>query len=1123
MHIKKLEIYGFKSFPYKVILPFTKGITAIVGPNGSGKSNILDAIKWVLGEQSTKRLRIKEIADLIYSGNSDKKIDFAEVKLVLSHDPPVFEKYKDFEEIHIIRRFYRDGEGEFYINNKPCRLKDIHFLFLDLGVNPQSYGIIDQGEVNRFLEVSSKERKRYLEDLAGISKLKVTEEEIEKNLFLAKQNLQRINDVIKEVENQYFHLRRQAEEAKKYLAIKEELRKLSLIRVNILIEREKNKRLELNRLKEEKLIEKQKAENLLNEIEEKEKKVLNKIIIKERKVKDLKKEREKINNELSKIIHTLEELYREESNYLNRIEREKIRMEAEEEKKKKYLEEMEKKEKILLSLTEREKETETKLQERKKTLETIYIEYEKILKEYKEHKSKQDEIKNKCLQLSEKLKFLRREKESQEKEFDLIKREMENSQKALVNLNMEKEFLCKILTKTSEDKAVYEKILENLRSEESELKNRKNTIKEEINKIITEIKNKEENINLINSILEEEKKAIPRDYQMKTLGENLKLSIDEINILEYYYGDFLKAVLVENYEEIEKIYNFTGYSLYFLMDYFNKLNTKVHIKEKLIEEGNDESTFEFFLDKNLLKTPQGFVLYVKKEKKGYFTLRKEKEIIEKDLQILKERLKGLCDEEKEVEKEIQKRTNKIKEIIELIRGKERELNNLNSNLTKIEKQIIRIDENNKNLENKLSKIRNKINEFQREIEEIEREMKNLEKIRMEKDRKILELRDILKTYEEKRNSILQEINIFERETIQLKTEIRQIINRKNEIQKEIERINKFLRETQFKCEALIEEKNYIKSKLREFLDKKKAYEETKKIIQLQIEELERSLEIELDERKEITNKRKEIEKRLTMIEKEIYNLDIKLTENKLTLESLDRELKDLIGENHFQVPLKDMDYDINSLEKKIDILKEEIKKYGEVNLASIKEFEMISERYEKLKSQKEDIENTIKEILKILEDLKAKALDKLVTTLAEVNLQLKKIFPLIFENSSAELYFTEEDPLRAGLDLRIEFPHKNIRHLNMLSGGEKALCVIALLIAFYLTKPGPFCILDEIDAPLDEKNSLKFIKLLKKLKENSQIILISHNPNVIKEVDNIIGVTMEEKGVSKVVQIRLRD
>ena len=202
MFIKRLEIYGFKSFPYKVSIPFSPGITAIVGPNGSGKSNILDAIRWVLGEQSPKKLRIKELSDLIFSGNTDKKFDFAEVKLILNHEPILWEKYKDFPEIVIMRRFYKDGESEFFINQKPCRLKDIHFLFLDLGVNSQGYGIIEQGEVSRFIELSPKERRIFLEDLAGISRLKITEEEVRKNLQKTKENLIRVNDIINEVKIQ---------------------------------------------------------------------------------------------------------------------------------------------------------------------------------------------------------------------------------------------------------------------------------------------------------------------------------------------------------------------------------------------------------------------------------------------------------------------------------------------------------------------------------------------------------------------------------------------------------------------------------------------------------------------------------------------------------------------------------------------------------------------------------------------------------------------------------------------------------------------------------------------------------------------------------------------------------
>lgn len=238
----------------------------------------------------------------------------------------------------------------------------------------------------------------------------------------------------------------------------------------------------------------------------------------------------------------------------------------------------------------------------------------------------------------------------------------------------------------------------------------------------------------------------------------------------------------------------------------------------------------------------------------------------------------------------------------------------------------------------------------------------------------------------------------------------------------------------------------------------------------------------------------------------------------MTLQNLQKEFNQLSNKNSLDNDI-DTSEDVNTLEKKLEELENQLKNFNDVNLASIKEFEKIKVRYEELNSQKIDIEKSLLELKHILSDLEAEARDRMLKCLDIVNKNLIEIFPILFENSQAHLSFTGDDPLNSGLDLTIRVPYKNIRNIYMLSGGEKALCVIGLLLAFYLTKPGPFCILDEIDAPLDEKNSQKFIKLLSKIKEKSQIILISHNPHVIKEVDNIIGVTMEEKGVSKIIKI----
>ena len=321
MFIKRLEIYGFKSFPYKVSIPFSPGITGIVGPNGAGKSNILDAIRFVLGEQSPKKLRVKELGELIFAGDRGRKVEFAEVKLVINHSPPVWEKFKEVSEVIITRRFYRTGEGEFYINQKPCRLKDIQYLFLELGISPQSYAIIDQGEVNKFLELSPKERRVFIEDLAGVSSLKFTEEESRRNLVKTRENLTRIEDILNEVNSQFEKLKIQAEEARKYLALKEELKNASIKKTLLRIKKLKKEKESLEKRAQEIKEKEKNLVKLLEEIEDQEKILYQKVISLEREKKDISEKLEEIKEALSKIEEKLRNFFYQEREQAGKLEK----------------------------------------------------------------------------------------------------------------------------------------------------------------------------------------------------------------------------------------------------------------------------------------------------------------------------------------------------------------------------------------------------------------------------------------------------------------------------------------------------------------------------------------------------------------------------------------------------------------------------------------------------------------------------------------------------------------------------------------------------------------------------------------------------------------------------------
>lgn len=1066
MFIKKLEIYGFKSFPYKVSIPFSSGITAIIGPNGAGKSNILDAIRWVLGEQSFKKLRIKELSDIIYSGNNDKKIDFAEVKLILNHEPPIWDKYKDFSEIVIVRRFYKNGESEFFINQNPCRLKDIQFLFLDLGINPQGYGIIEQGEVGKFIELSPKDRMVFLEDLAGVSRIKITEEEIKKNLQKTEENLLRLEDILFEIKNQYEHLKVQSEEAKLYLELTEKLKKLLFQKNIYLLKITLKEKEEIEALIKQFIKKKEDFEKELKIQEEQEQIHLQKLLVLEREINDLKEilnSEEKIYKELK---DKFENLLKQEKDLNYKIEKERLKRENQTEKLEKLLQEA--------NFLELQKQELIKKKEKiKEDLEILKKENERINKIFEEKYQKYQDFEKKHL-------ILIKDKEILEDKLNFCKKD-------------------NLFIKNQKEKA--ENLLKDTEESLKKLKNDKEILKSLI----------EEKQKLIENLIKqkEEKKVLKRIYRefqeipsfLKEKFPSLKsfLSLDKKKflILETIWRENLNALVVKDLKILEDLFKkmseekITDNIILFLGDdKFIKKLSYIEIfeefSEKMFENYLENPRFIYFKKNNLLFTPYGFI-------KKIFIGDEE---LDKSLYKINKELKTLESEQKK------------------LRFQEEKINTA----------LIKLEEQKRTLKDKINELEIKVKELEKNEEEIINQLKyiNLQISKKEKDYE--NLKKEKENLEIEIQKYKREIEFLEQELIRINTKEEDIKVRKEVILKEIKNIKNQLKTLGFQEKLQLDEINYLKDKIKkanEIINEKrlKLSHYYNKLDQLNNEKMEQEKILKV-----LENKNKKIEKELRDLEREYHNLELKLVEKNMFLESIKKKLEEFDNGNEEELFEKDFfQLDLNQIKKEIEELKEKLKKFQHVNLASIKEFEIISERYNKLIQQKEDLENGIREFKKILQELRFISKERILKTLEKANQKLEEIFPIIFKNGKAKLYLTGEDPLNSGLDLKISFAEKNIKHLNMLSGGEKALCIIALLISFYLIKPGPFCILDEVDAFLDEKNSMEFIKLLSLIKKHSQIILITHNPYVMKEVDTLIGVTMEEKGISRTFILKKND
>ncbi len=1123
MFIKRLEIYGFKSFPYKVSIPFSPGITGIVGPNGAGKSNILDAIRFVLGEQSPKKLRVRELGELIFAGDHGRKVEFAEVKLVINHSPPVWEKFKDLSEIVIIRRFYRTGEGEFYINQKPCRLKDIQYLFLELGISSQSYAIIDQGEVSKFLEMSPKERRVLIEDLAGVSSLKFTEEETRKNLIKTKENLVRIEDILGEVNQQYEKLKIQAEEARKYLALKEELKATSLKKILLQIKHAYEEKEKLERKKEE--IERKKEELIkaIENLEDKQKGNYQKVISLEREKKELLEQGEELKDNLLKLENKLRNLFYQEREQFAKYEKLCLKENNEKEKIKGF--ELELKE--ISKRKEEIKEEAIKLQEKLSALQKkkgeIKESYETKFINFKEIEKSLFSIREEKNKLLERIKYLKEEKEELCKRLKLEEKRESLLEKELNDLKKEKKAWDEIIFRKNEElkklKTQEKEVLKELEEKEKEY----NSFQEKLRDISQEIKSLETRIQLIKKLLKSQKnKSFVKD--LPSLGEMLNVSPQDLKLLEMCLGERLEAVVVKDLKEALEISSKTNQNITFAINIKEETFKIERIKEDL-SFYKDLKTWPnhyiFFENEKLLLTPEGFAFLLKKEKEGFFFLKKELQELKKvfnSLSVERDKLYSILKGKEKEAHQTKKALSEIKKKIELI---SQEISKIQREKEKFFHSLIRVEEQLSSIKEKKQELFSKKEKIDAEYQSFEKKLNELKAAETQKQKEYERYLKERKTFEKELREIEIQINEILRKVTALQAEKESLKKRENYLKQEVEKAKNNLKNWSFEKDLLQNELNYVKEKIKELKKEKKTLEEKKAKLEENLAALEKKLSSFYKEKELIESKKRELEKTIGTLEKKAHHIEISIVEKKLLLENLEKELKELKEENA-NLKLKHTEESIEELEKKITLIKEELKNFTEVNLASIKEFEEVKNRRSFLLQQKEDIEKSIKDLEKILNDLKDLGRKKILEVLSAVNNKLKEIFPQIFKDGKAELTLQEGDPLSSGLEMWIHVPEKNIQSLNMLSGGEKALCVLALLISFYLVKPGPFCILDEVDAPLDEKNSLKFIKLLQTIKKNSQIILITHNPHIMKEVDTLLGVTMEEKGISKVVSLKIK-
>lgn len=1052
MYLKELEIFGFKSFPEKTILKFEPGITVIVGPNGCGKSNILDSIKWALGEQSPKSLRGSKMEDIIFNGTENyPPLNYTQVTLTFSNE----DKYLpiEYKEVSISRRLYRSGESEYFINRNSARLKDIQNLFMGTGIGESTYSFVEQGKIEIFLSYKPEEKRLIFDEASGIIKYKERKKEALKRLEETENNLLRLEDILSEVRRQIRYLERQVEKAKKYREIEQGLieteKKISNLKfyeceekMNILLEElnslKKEQEEKVNSLKEIKEV----YQNFNNELEILRKKweELNATIISfdayiENALKSIevfertKKELEERNLNIEKTKNELKErlnLQRE------RVEKEQTRFFSFEESLKKIVEEID--------------SLKIKKENLKKEIEAAKKEEEKEKMKILEKEAERVNINNSLIELQTNLSTLLKRKQ---------------------RLFLDKAKLENFLNEKDKDLKGKEEELKRIEAEFEHLRKEKDNLIFEENELISKIEEREK------EVLEKEKELIELNSTYEFL-KDLRIKYEtfsskrKIVILFEEEPKNINTIVASlknvNFEKERGLYKVEVEAKAISLEE-KQLKEKINIAKEEIERLKMELED---LDKK--KEEMSNLLNVKEEvleekEKEYHQRLQEKNNLEREWQRLKEEFQILDKDTQEVLEEIKNLEEKKKQWQEKLSSCEEELNKSNFNLKNYQNTITSCEETIKNID----------------IALVKKEEQNQS---LYKEREVL-ISKINLLKEEKEN-ILKSLNSLEEEETSNKKRI-------SSLEEEIKNLE-----------------NKVEENKRKIKENKKDKEN--------LEKGESSLE------REIENKQIEIER----IEKEIEEVKNSIYNKKLEIQSIEYEkekIKNYLNQVYrieFKIiPREEIKENLDFLFQEREKFKKKKEFLGEVNLIAIEEFDELKKREEFLEKQKQDLVDSKENLKRAIQKINQTSKELFLDTFKKIEEGFKKNFRFLFGGGRANLILLDRDNvLESGVEIEVQPPGKKLQNVSLLSGGEKALTAIALIFAIFKVRPSPLCVLDEIDAPLDEANVDRFNHLLKEFANFSQFILITHNKQTMSRADVLYGVTMQEKGVSKLVSVK---
>ena len=1180
MYLKRLELQGFKSFADKTILEFKPGITSVIGPNGSGKSNISDSIRWVLGEQSIKSLRGAKSEDIIFAGTQNRKsLGFAEASIVIDNSDgklPI-----EYSEVTVTRKIYRSGETGYYINKVPCRLKDILELFMDTGIGKDGYSIIGQGKIDEILSNKSEDRRHIFEEAAGIVKYRVRKAESEKKLEQTKLNLLRINDIISEIESNIDPLKMQAEKAKQFLDLREELKNIEvgLFLYNIESYKEKLeqivKDIEIMENHKQEEVEKQEKlqknkddlkiaiDNLTSKIEEvqnlgfessnKIEKINSEISISKERIINNNQNEERIKNEIKECEERIEELEEEKK---QKVEKKDSLFSNKEKFEKELDEKQEELKKIMEKMSTKELEIEGKKQLLEKYTDEKYEKSSNINAQDVNYQNIQKRQNNLKLEISEVISELDGQRDTKQ-ELSSKFFEIENKRSKLVNE------------------------IEEVSKQKQECENKINEFDISINKIVDEMRMKKSRLNFL---IETEKEkegyvksvksiliACDRDLNLKkgmhgVLANLISVDKKYETAIEMCLGASLQNIVTENEQDakklveylrknnlgrasflpittvkgkkIDKIKSKTNGVIGIASDLINTDKKYRQIVESLLGRTvivddmdtainlakQNSYSFRIVTLKGDVINPSGAIQGGSVQTKTVNILGRSKEIeeLKNNINLLDEKVKALQEDKVKYQES-------VSSVIETAKEFEKSLQEIDITYATEKQKILAIEEKIDSSQIRLSKLKqeSKKNEEQkieiqnnkegekRRIEEIELEVQKLNEVIQE----FASLNKDNQKYVDDLNFDITNLKISVSSFDESGTSIDEMILRINQ---DIENNKKSIENKNNELNVKNEENKELNNKITELNNEVIEIKNLVANSSTKVEELKAS---RLKNNEELAKIEKDISSQFDVIE-DLKEHCVKIDVKKTKLEQDLEQVINTLWEEYEITPNNAGDYkkpdNVLTTQKQVNTLRNNIKDLGSINIDAIEEYKKTKERYDFMCEQRLDLDVTAGKLRKIIYDMTETMKNQFSEKFKQINKNFSEVFVELFGGGKAELILNDEDNiLECGIDIKVQPPGKKLQNMMLLSGGEKAFTAIALLFAILKINPAPFCILDEIEAALDDVNVYRYAEYLKKFSNDTQFLVITHRKGTMEAADTVYGITMEENGISKLLSMKL--